>query len=136
MIEATIEKNMEIEKQEEIELIKRPVRQRTFSPRVDIYESNDNVVLLAEMPGVGETGIDITLEKNDLTVRGVIQHIELEGYKAAHIEYPTGNFERTFRLSDEVDRDNIEATIKNGLLTLVLPKAETAKAKKIAVKSA
>ncbi|GMQ78142.1 MAG: Hsp20/alpha crystallin family protein [Anaerolineae bacterium] len=136
MTEATIEKNMDVVKQEEKELIKRPVRQRTFSPRVDIYESNDNVVVLAEMPGVGESGIDITLEKNDLTIRGEFQHEELEGYKAAHIEYSTGNFERTFRLSDEVDRDNIEATIKNGLLTLVLPKAEIAKPKKIAVKSA
>jgi HSP20 family molecular chaperone IbpA len=136
MTEATIETNREVEKQEDIELIKRPIQQRTFSPRVDIYESNDNVVLLAEMPGVSETGIEITLEKNDLTIRGEFQHIELEGYRAAHIEYPTGNFERTFKLSDEVDRDNIEATIKNGLLTLVLPKAEIAKAKKIAVKSA
>ncbi len=136
MTEATIEKTVEVRDQEKKQIVERPIRQRTFSPRVDIYEANDTVLLVAEMPGVGEAGIEVTLDKDILKVRGEVQRSELEGYKAAYLEHPAGNFERTFKLSDDVDRENIEAAIKNGLLTVVLPKAEIAKTKKIVVKGA
>jgi len=135
MTEATAEKSMEVQKQEEKSIVKR-ARQRTFSPRVDIYEENDAVLLLAEMPGVGEDGIEVTLDKDILTVRGEVERGDLDGYKAAYVEHATGNFERKFKLSDDVNRENIEAAIKNGLLTVVLPKAEIAKTKKIVVKGA
>ena len=135
MTEATAEKSMEVQKQEEKSIVKR-ARRRTFSPRVDIYEENDAVLLLAEMPGVGEDGIEVTLDKDILTVRGEVERGDLDGYKAAYVEHATGNFERKFKLSDDVNRENIEAAIKDGLLTVVLPKAEIAKTKKIVVKGA
>jgi len=136
MTEATIEKTVEVRDHEEKEIVERPMRRRTFSPRVDIYEANDTVLLVAEMPGVGEAGIEVTLDKDILKVRGEVQGSDLGGYKAAYLEHSTGNYERTFKLSDDVNRENIEAVIENGLLTVVLPKAEIAKTKKIVVKGA
>ena len=114
--------------------LKRPVR--TFSPRIDIYETDDSIVLLANMPGVPEENIDITLEKNQLTIRGVVNHEKPEGYKAVYGEQCIGDYERTFSLSDEVNKDEIEATLKHGVLRLVLAKAAIAKPRQIAVSSA
>jgi HSP20 family molecular chaperone IbpA len=107
----------------------------TFIPRVDIYEVEDTVVLVADMPGVDENSVDITLEKNILKISGFAQPQAPENFSPAYAEYRFGNYERTFALSDEVDRDKIEATVKNGVLRLVMPKAEAAKTRKITVKA-
>jgi HSP20 family molecular chaperone IbpA len=109
---------------------------RVFVPRVDIYETSEAIVLLADMPGVDETGVDITLEKNVLTLVGQIANEDRPGYSLAYAEYDAGDYERAFTISDEVDRDRIEATVKNGVLRVVLYKAEAVKARKIAIKAA
>lgn len=128
---------MELEKQDvdEPTAVERTRTRRTFVPRVDIYEAHDKVVLLADMPGVGESSVDITLEKNILAVRGQVEFSPPENYELAYAEYYVGDYERTFALSDEVDRARIEATMKNGVLRLVLPKDESAKTRKIAVRT-
>ena len=131
------EQTLELEKQEvenlgEVETVRNT---RTFIPRVDIYETEDTVVLLADMPGVDENSVDITLEKNILTINGFANRQAPEGFEPAYAEYKFGNYERTFALSDEVDREQIEATVKNGVLRLVMPKAEAAKTRKITVKA-
>lgn len=127
-----------LQKQEaqELEVGERTRTRRLFVPKVDIYETEDEVVLLADMPGVDQESVDITLEKNILTIRGLFNDDWHEGYGLAYREYREGDYERTFALSDEVDRDGIEATMHHGVLTLRLPKAEEVKARKIAVKSA
>jgi HSP20 family protein len=107
---------------------------RVYMPRVDIYEQDEHTVLVADMPGVDENSIDITLEKNILTIKGFVED-HMEGYGLAYSEYGEGDFERTFALSDEVARNNIEASMKDGVLRLVLPKAEEARARKIAVRT-
>jgi HSP20 family molecular chaperone IbpA len=109
---------------------------KVFVPRVDICETKDAIVLLADMPGVDEKSIDITLEKNVLTLMGRLEPETYEGYGAAYVEYDAGDYERAFTLSDEIDRDRIDASVKNGVLRLTLPKAEPVKLKKINVKSA
>ena len=109
---------------------------RVFTPRTDIYETKDAIVLLAEMPGVASDAVDITLEKRVLTIHGHAAAQGHDGYRQIYAEYADGDFERSFTLSDDIDRDRIEATQSNGILRLVLPKAEPAKAKKIQVKSA
>jgi len=109
---------------------------KVFIPRVDICETKDAIVLLADMPGVDEKSIDITLEKNVLTLSGRVEPDTYEGYRPAYVEYEAGDFERAFTLSDEIDRDRIEASVKNGVLKLTLPKAEPVKLRKINVKSA
>jgi HSP20 family protein len=129
--------SMELEKQdvESPTTVERTRPRRTFVPRVDIYETDDQVVLLADMPGVTENSIDITLEKNILTVRGEVELSIPDEYELAYAEYYIGDYERTFALSDEVDRTKIEASIKNGVLRLVLPKDDAAKTRKIAVRA-
>ncbi|HET6490667.1 MAG TPA: Hsp20/alpha crystallin family protein [Syntrophales bacterium] len=109
---------------------------KVFIPRVDICETKDAIVLLADMPGVDEKSIDITLEKNVLTLTGRVEPETHEGYVAAYTEYEAGDYERAFTLSDEINRDGIEASVKNGVLRLTLPKAEPVKLRKINVKSA
>jgi len=109
---------------------------KVFIPRVDICETKDAIVLLADMPGVDEKSIDITLEKNVLTLSGKVEPDTHEGYRSAYVEYEAGDYERAFTLSDEIDRDRIEASVKNGVLKLTLPKAEPVKLRKINVKSA
>jgi HSP20 family protein len=109
---------------------------KVFIPRVDICETKDAIVLLADMPGVDEKSIDITLEKSVLTLLGRVEPDTYEGYRAAYVEYDAGDYERAFTLSDEIDRDRIDASVKNGVLRLTLPKAEPVKLKKINVKSA
>jgi HSP20 family protein len=105
-----------------------------FVPPADIYETGDNIVVLAEMPGVAPDGVDITLERRVLTIRGRSAANDYAGYQRVYNEYADGDYERVFTLSENIDRDRIEATLKDGVLNLVLPKAETAKARKIELK--
>lgn len=107
----------------------------TYSPRADIYESGNAIVVLADMPGVAQDAVDITLEKNVLTIQGHVETPERSGYRLAYGEYEDGDYERSFALSEVVDRDGIEATVRDGVLKLILPKARQAAARKIPVKA-
>ncbi len=113
-----------------------PVRnRRVFAPLADIYETNERIFVLADMPGVDEQTIDITLEKNVLTIEGYTSSQTEAGLRLVHCESPEGNYRRVFLLSEEVDREGIEATVKDGVLKLVLPKSAKAMARKITVKT-
>jgi HSP20 family molecular chaperone IbpA len=128
----------DVEKQE-VEVVEGTERTRpgrAYVPRVDICENDDNLVIVADMPGVDENSLDITLEKNILSLRGLVEAEQLANYSLAYAEYEVGDYERSFTLSDEIDRDNIEATVKDGVLRVYLPKAGPAKTRKIAVKTA
>ena len=105
-----------------------------FMPPADIYETKDSIVVLAEMPGVSSEGVDISLERRVLTIRGRSSSHGHSGYQRVYNEYSDGDYERVFTLSENIDRDRIEATLKDGVLQLVLPKAEAAKARKIELK--
>ncbi|HEY9757632.1 MAG TPA: Hsp20/alpha crystallin family protein [Oculatellaceae cyanobacterium] len=108
---------------------------RVFLPAADIYETQDTIVVLADMPGVCDSAIDITLEKNVLTIQGFTPPQAEAGLRLLYCESPEGNYRRVFLLSEEVDRDGIQATVKNGVLKLILPKSAKAKARKITVKA-
>lgn len=109
---------------------------QVFVPRADIYETPDQVVLLVDMPGVASDGVDITLEKRTLAIRGYAADQQRENYRQIYAEYGAGDYERVFTLSEDIDRDGIEASQKDGVLRLVLPKAAPAKARKIELKTA
>ncbi len=110
---------------------------KVYTPDVDILERKDEIVVMADLPGVDEKNLDITLEKNVLTIYGRVEPIkELSGNRLAYSEYGVGDYQRAFTLSDEVDKEKIQATMKNGVLRLVLPKAEAARTRKIAVSAA
>jgi HSP20 family protein len=108
---------------------------RCFVPRADIYEIDDQIVILMDVPGVNENAIDIMLEKNVLTVNAYVDPEIPEGYDLSFAEYEMGDYSRSFRLSNEIDRTKIEAVVKEGVLRLFLPKAAEAKARKISVKA-
>jgi HSP20 family protein len=128
-------KEMEIQKQEMIpEETERTRECQCFIPRADIYEVDEDIIVMMDMPGINENAIDITLEKNVLNVKGFAQMDNREGYSLVFAEYETGDFERSFRISDSIDQERIEAIYKNGILKLTLPKAEEAKTRKIEVK--
>lgn len=107
---------------------------RMFAPPADIYETENQVMIVADMPGVGSNDVDITLEKNVLTIRGNVKEERPEGFQLTYAEYEVGSFIRNFVLSDEIDREGIEARAKDGVLTLTLPK-RTPMQKKIEVKA-
>ena len=106
---------------------------RVYVPQVDILESEQALVLVADMPGVDENGVDVTVEKYILTIKGAVVAEVPAGYKLSYEEYGVGNYERSFTLPNEIDRDGIQATIKEGVLTLTLPKAQQALSKKVTV---
>ena len=80
-----------------------------FVPPSDIYETKDSIVVLAEMPGVAPDGVDITLERRVLTIRGRSAASEHAGYQRVYNEFANGDYERVFTLSENIDRDRIEA---------------------------
>jgi HSP20 family protein len=110
---------------------KRPV----FSPATDIYEDEKTIALLADMPGVKQENIDITLENDTLSITGEQCDCEPEGYKSLHQGYRAGVYKRSFSVLADIDSENISAKINNGVLKIVLPKSEKAQPRKIAVQT-
>ncbi len=106
-----------------------------FAPRADIYETDEAITVVADMPGVDENSVDITLENNVLTINGYVEPQQPEGHSLAYAEYQVGDYQRAFTLSDQIDRDGIEAVVKDGVLRLYLPKITEAKKRKIAIKA-
>lgn len=130
-------KTMEVEKEELTapEDTERTRECRCFVPRADIYEVDDQIVIVADVPGVDENSVEVTLEKNVLTINAYVDPVEMEGFAPIFAEYEVGDYQRSFRLSNEIDREKIQATIKDGVLRLYLPKAAAAQARKISVKA-
>jgi HSP20 family molecular chaperone IbpA len=113
----------EVEKQEIVESgAERTRARKAFVPRADIYETDDELVVVADMPGVDENSVEVLVQP--------------ENFSLAYAEYEEGDYERSFTLSNEIDLNRIEATVKDGVLRLHLPKIGEAKTKKIAVKAA
>jgi HSP20 family protein len=134
--EATSQQNAATKEESHVpEGAERTTARAVFRPRVDIIENDQSIVLLVDMPGVDENSTDITLEKNVLTIRGTVQTPGPEGFRLAYAEYEIGDYERTFTMSEEIDQDKIDASVKDGVLRLTLPKSERMQAKKITVKA-
>ncbi|HYF48184.1 MAG TPA: Hsp20/alpha crystallin family protein [Planctomycetota bacterium] len=119
----------------EAETMPQQAPRRMFMPRADVYETPDAIVVVADLPGVDENHIDITLENDVLTIHGRVEPLAPAGHKLAYAEYGEGDYHREFQISNEIDRDAIQAAVKNGVLKLTLPKAGPAKTRKITVKS-
>ena len=108
-------------------------RKQYFLPAVDIRNTDDAVVIYAEVPGIAKDNINIQVENNVLTISAEATEEKLKGYQTVISERLPRRFKRTFHLSDAVNQDKIDAQLNNGLLVLTLPKAESAKPKKIKV---
>jgi HSP20 family molecular chaperone IbpA len=106
----------------------------TYSPRIDIWETADELVLFADMPGVSAENLDIQFENRELRILGKVSPRH-EGINFLYGEYGVGDFYRTFTIGETIDADKISAELKDGVLTLHLPKTEAVKPRKIEVKS-
>lgn len=109
---------------------------RVYRPITDIVETDNGASLMLEMPGVAPDDVDITLEKRVLTIRGRVRQSRTDKLELAYAEYGEGDFERSFTMSEDFDPDRIEAEMRNGVLTLALPRAKAAQPKKITVRAA
>jgi HSP20 family protein len=106
---------------------------RIFVPTADIYETPDALNVILEMPGVEKTNVDIEVKDGVLRVEGRIDLSKYRGLQPLYVEYNIGHYARTFQLSNKIDQDKIAAEMKDGVLSLLLPKAEEAKPRTIRV---
>ena len=109
----------------------------TYRPVSDILEREDGFHISMDMPGVDKEALAIDLNENELTVSAVTSYppdpAAQEGRKYHHLEYGGGKYQRTFTISDGVDREKISANLHNGVLSLFIPKAENLKPRRIQV---
>jgi HSP20 family molecular chaperone IbpA len=129
------DKQREVQKKEaELEKgVERTSPRTVYTPAVDIIEQKEYIILLADMPGVDENSVKVTLEKDLLTIYGNAEPETHKEHRLIISEYGFGDFERTFTISNEIDRENIKASMKDGVLRLTLPKALTVQTRKIPV---
>jgi HSP20 family molecular chaperone IbpA len=104
-----------------------------FTPGIDIREGDDSITLIVDMPGTDGSSVDVTVEKNTLTIEGTPSLEVPEGYELVNREYNIGKYRRDFTLSNDVDTDKITAKSSNRVLTVVIPKREERKARKIKI---
>ena len=106
-----------------------------FTPQVDIFETNKELTLLADIPGVKSEKLNIDLRDNILTITGDVEPVEASREEDVLIEYETGRFYRQFTLSEVIDQNKIDAKLGDGVLRLTLPKVEKAAPRRIAIKA-
>lgn len=104
-----------------------------YVPSTDIYETDEALVVVMDMPGVEKKNVDIRLEKNVLSVEGQVDLSKYENLKPVYTEYNVGHFTRSFSVSNEIDSADISAKMENGVLTLNLPKSKEAGPRRIDV---
>ena len=129
-----LDKELELLKKQELETGAESTKGGPiFVPKVDIFEDKDALTLLVDMPGVQSGGLKVNLENNELSVYGKVS-FEAPG-EEVYSEYTVGDYSRSFVVSEHIDREKIDASLKDGVLRLRLPKLEALKPRKIAVKT-
>lgn len=106
---------------------------RFYVPSTDIYETDDALTLVMEIPGVEKKDVNVSLENDVLLVESKIDFSKYEGLEPVYAEYNVGHFTRSFTLSDKIDQEGISADLEDGVLTLTLKKAKQAAARRIAI---
>jgi HSP20 family protein len=108
----------------------------SWTPAVDIHETDHGFVIKAELPGVSKDDVSVDVHQNTLTLRGQRKHeAEVKQDKYHRVERAYGTFQRSFVLPTAVDQEKVQATFKDGVLELHLPKSDSAKPKRIAINS-
>ncbi len=106
---------------------------RYYVPYTDIYETDETLTVVMEMPGVEKKALDVALENNVLRVDGRIDFSKYEGMEPVYTEYNIGHYTRSFTLSSKIDQEKISAQLEDGVLTLTLPKGKDALPRQIAI---
>jgi len=105
-----------------------------FSPQVDIIEKADSIVVLADMPGVSKDGVEVMIEEGVLTIDSRVESTAESGLTLDRQEYEAGSFHRCFSVGEGLDAEAVEATMKDGVLRLVIPKSARYRPRRIQVK--
>ena len=121
------------EKRELVGRDEKTVPGRFYVPYADIYETDEALTVLMEMPGVAREGVSVALEDDVLRVEGRIDFSKYEGMEPVYTEFNVGHYARSFALSGKIDRERIGAQLEDGVLVLTLPKAKEARPRRIAV---
>ncbi len=132
----TMAENKELEVREKKELVakeEKTIPGRYFIPYADIYETEEALAVVLEMPGVEKEKLDVGLENGVLKVDGRIDFSQYRDMEPVYSEYNVGHYARSFALSDKIDQEKISANLEDGVLTLTLPKAKHAQPRKIAI---
>jgi HSP20 family protein len=106
---------------------------RYYMPATDIYETDEALTVVMEVPGVERKDIEVNIENDMLKVEGRIDFSKYEGLEPLYTEYNVGHFSRAFTLSGKIDQQQIGANIEDGVLTLTLPKAKEAQPRRIKI---
>jgi HSP20 family protein len=126
--ELQVQKKRELENKEET-----TIPARIFLPAADIYEAENDLTVILEMPGVEKKNVDIRMEDGVLNVEGRLDLTKYQGLQPLYTEYNIGHYARSFRLSSKIDQNKIAAEMTDGVLSLKLPKVEEAKSRTIQV---
>jgi HSP20 family molecular chaperone IbpA len=126
--ELQVQQKREVEKRQES-----TVRSRSFLPVTDIFETDQALTVVLEMPGVVKENLDVNVENDILTIEGRIDYSKYEGLSPVYTEYNVGHYVRSFQISSKIEQGEISAELKDGVMTLVLPKVAKAKPRKIKV---
>ncbi len=127
--ELQVQKKREVENKEET-----TIPARMFVPAADIYEGEHNLMVVLEMPGVEKASVDVRVEDGVLNVEGRLDLAKYQGLQPLYTEYNIGHYARSFRLSSKIDQSKIAAEMKDGVLSLTLPKVEEAKPRTIQIR--
>jgi HSP20 family protein len=136
MTEADMARSQELEVQEKKELVskeEKTVPSRYYMPNTDIYETDDALTVVMEIPGVQKKDMEIHIENDVLRVEGRVDFGHYEGLEPLYTEYNVGHFARAFTLSSKIDQQQITAKVEDGVLTLTLKKAREAMPRRITV---
>jgi HSP20 family molecular chaperone IbpA len=136
-MEVAMAKSQELSVQQKKELApkeEKTVPARYYVPNTDIYETEEALTLVMEMPGVEKKDVSVQLENDVLRVEGSIDFSKYEGLEPVYAEYNVGHYARGFTLSDKIDQDGISAELADGVLTLTLKKAKAALPRRIAIR--
>ncbi len=129
-------KELKVKEKQELSSPAEQTRQGiVFSPCVDIFENDKEIVLMADMPGVKANTLNIDLRDNTLTLDGDVEPLETANEEDVIIEYEMGKYYRQFSLSEVIDQKKIDAQMKDGVLRLTLPKVEKAAPRKITIQT-
>jgi HSP20 family protein len=126
--ELQVQEKREVEKKQES-----TVPARAFLPVTDIFETDQALTVILEMPGVRKDNVEVGVENDIVTIEGRIDYSKYENMVPVYTEYNVGNYVRSFQLSSKIEQSRISAVLKDGVMTLVMPKAEKAKPRRITV---
>jgi len=127
--ELQVQKKRELESKEEA-----TIPARIFVPAADIYEAENELAVILEMPGVEKKNVQVRVEDDVLNVEGRLDLAKYQGLQPLYTEYNIGHFARSFRVSSKIDQSKIAADMKDGVLSLKLPKIEEAKPRTIQIR--